>query len=91
MAETHRGKVILGVLKAVEVYERYIQALINSERLYKEDLHLLEYELMPIMLREGHYDNQILSSQVEKAKTTDGKPLWELISNTDPMSSGERV
>ena len=62
-----------------DIYEQYVQALIGTERLYEEDVILLERELMPLMLADGHYDNKLTAAQIHEARTRDGRLLWKLI------------
>jgi hypothetical protein len=91
VAEIYRDQAIPERIRVSDIYNQYLQALLAAERLYKEDIILLERELMPLMIAEGHYDNKLTASQIHMAKIGDGRPLWELIHSDDQLSSGRRV
>ncbi len=91
VAEIYRGQAIPERIRVSDIYDQYVQALLRTERLYEEDIVLLERELMPLIIVEGHYDNKLTASQIHGAKTEDGQPLWELIHSDDLLSSGRRV
>jgi hypothetical protein len=91
VAEIYQGQEIPKRVRVSDIYGRYVQALMETERLYQEDLILLEWELMPLMITENHYSNKLTASQLYTAETRDGRPLWELIYNRDLFSSGRRV
>ena len=91
VAETYRGQEIPPVIKPTEVYEKYLEGLVRTGRLQVEDLRFLTQELMPLMIREGHYANAITAIQVDTATTSDGKPLFELIHNDGLLADGRRV
>jgi hypothetical protein len=91
VAEIYRGQAIPERIRVSDIYDQYVQALLRTERLYEEDVILLEQELMPLMISEGHFDNKLTASQIHTAKTRDGRSLWELIRNDDQLSIGRRI
>ncbi len=91
VAEVYRDQAIPERIRTSAIYDQYVQTLLRTERLYEEDIILLERELMPLMITEGHYDNKLTASQIHTAQTRDGRPLWELIRSDDLLSSGRRV
>lgn len=78
-------------IHVTDIYEQYVQALLTTERLYEVDLILLEQELMPLMLADGHYANYVTTSQLHTSQTRDGRPLWELILSDDSLGNGQKV
>ena len=91
VADIYQGQEIPSTIKVGEIYQEYINHLIRTERLTVPDLHFLEQELMPIMIREGHYANTITSQEIDEARTADGRGLFELIHNDGMLSSGQRI
>ena len=63
--------------------------LLGSGRLHRQDMFLLEQDLMPLMLKQGFYENTLTALQVQIVRTKDGRPLWELLHNTDMISGGK--
>jgi hypothetical protein len=91
VAEIYKGGSIPDQLRVNDIYEQYVQRLIQTDRLRVQDIIFLEQELMPLMIFEDHYENKITASQINQAKTTQGKPLWELIHSDDLLSNGMPV
>lgn len=91
VADIHQGEEIPSTSKVGDIYQEYINHLIRSERLTETDLRFLERELMPLMIREGHYSNAITAREIDEALTTDGRSLFELIHSEGVLSSGRRV
>ena len=91
VAEIHRRGEIPQDIKASELYQRYVDVLIDTQRLYREDIRFLERELVPLMIREEEYANSITGETISEAETTDGKSLFELIHSDELLSSGRRV
>ena len=87
----YEGAEIPQNLRVSDIYSNYIEHLLETGLLDPQDLRLLEHELMPMMLRDGHYDNHLSTDQVQSEKISDGRPLWELIYSGDLLSSGQRV
>ena len=77
------------------MYRLYVDSMLNDKaepkRLYQQDVILLEQELMPLMLKRGFYENKLTASQVQTARTKDGRPIWELIYSADSIGGGQRV
>jgi hypothetical protein len=91
VAEIHHDETIPERIQLSDIYDQYVQTLLKSDRLYEEDIVLLEQELVPMMIAEGHYANRITAEQVHRANTRDGRPLWELIRSDDPLSPGRKI
>lgn len=91
VAEIYEGQVFPEQIQVSDIYGEYVDRLLCTECLLQEDLIFLQQELMPLMLSEGHYDNEIRASQVSTAKTQSRKPLWELIFSDDPLGNGQAV
>jgi hypothetical protein len=91
VADIHRGRSIPEQIQVSDIYTQFVQALLRTGRLDEKDIVLLEQELMPLMIAEGHYDNKFTASQIHTTKTSDGRPLWELIRSEDMLSNGQRV
>jgi hypothetical protein len=91
VADTYQGKEIPSTIKAEDVYQQYVDHLLESGRVVRQDLRLLERELMPLMIREGHYANAITAQEIGEAETSEGKSLFELIHSGARLSSGRRV
>jgi len=90
-AEIHRGQEIPRDIKASELYQEYVEALIWTQRLHREDIRFLEQEIVPLMIQKGEYVNSITGETISVAKTTDGRSLFELIHSDEVLSSGRRV
>jgi hypothetical protein len=91
VADMYQGQEIPLAIKAGEVYQKYIDHLIRTERLAFEDVRFLEWELMPLMIREGHYANTITAKEINQATMTDGQSLFELIYSEAKLSDGRRI
>ena len=91
VAEVYKDKAIPDHVQVNDIYKLYIDNLLGTGRLHREDMFLLEQELMPLMLKQGFYENNLTAFQVQMVRTKDGRPLWELLHNTDTISSGQRV
>lgn len=65
--------------RAGEIYQKYIEQLVNDGRVRSEDLRFLEDELMPLMISSGHFENSISSQQVERVDMTLGRQLRSVI------------
>lgn len=91
IADIYRNNFIPDHIQVNDIYKSYVDSLISTGRLYREDIIFLEQELMPLMLKQGFYENKLTASQIQPAKTRDGRPLWELIYNADSIGGGQRV
>ena len=91
IADMYQGQEVPSTIKAREVYHEYINHLIRTERLAHEDVRFLERELVPLMIREGHYANTVTALEIDKVRTVDGYSLFELIHNDDRLSNGRCV
>jgi hypothetical protein len=91
VAEVYRDQAIPERIRTSDIYDQYVRTLLRTERLYEGDIILLERELMPLMITEGHYDNKLTASQIHSAETRDGRPLWELLRSDDMLSNGRQI
>jgi len=87
VASTYRKQTIPPTLKVTELVEGYIAALVETKRLAEEDLHLLEEQLAPLLLREGHYHNEITAADI----ATGGKKLHLLIRSEQVRRDGHKT
>jgi Mrp family chromosome partitioning ATPase len=90
-AETYCGQHLPQHIETSQLCREYIGALIRTERLQREDVRLLEHELVPLMIQEGVYTNSITSETIDQVKTTDGQSLFELVHSDEVLSNGRRV
>lgn len=86
IAQTYQGKGVPERVRGSQVYHKYVEALVATERLFEGDLIFLEREMVPLMLAEGQYNNRVKASQVQ-----DNRRLFELIHNDDRLSNGQSV
>ncbi len=91
VAGTYPGQPVPERIRVSHICEQYVTRLIETGRLYEKDLILLTRELVPLMLNEGQSSNLITAAQVQKATTTDGRSLWELIHSDDLLTNGHSV
>jgi hypothetical protein len=91
VADTYQEGKIPATVQAEKVYQQYIDHLLESGRVTRQDLRFLEHELMPIMIQEGHYNNALTAQDIDQATTSGGKSLFELIHSGARLSSGRRV
>ncbi len=91
VAEVYKDRIIPDHIQVNDIYKLYIDNLLSTGRLHREDVILLEQELIPLMLTHNFYENNLTALQVQAVRTKDGRPLWELLHNTDVISSGQRV
>jgi hypothetical protein len=91
VADIYRDRPIPDYIQVNDLYKYYIDNLITSKQLHHTDLILLEQELMPLMLGTGVYENKLTAAQIETARTSDGRPMWELIHSSDSLGGGQRV
>jgi hypothetical protein len=87
VAKTYEGQAIPDTLKVTKLVEQYIGALLRSERLGEEDLQLLEKQLVPLMVGEGHYSNAITIADIDAV----GGGLYEVIYSEQVLSDGRRT
>jgi hypothetical protein len=91
VAESHRGEEIPPVIRGRDIYEDYVNALIETGRMCLNDVQFLEQELMPCMIREGDPSNAIPARVISGAQTSDGRSLFRLIHAEEVLSSGRSV
>lgn len=87
VAKTYEGGGISTDLRASELVEHYIAALLRSERLERKDLHLLSERLVPLMVREDRCVNALSIGDIDEA----GGTLFEEIYSEQVLSSGRRI
>src|SRR5258708_2065218 len=86
-ASTYSKQIIPPTLKVTELVERYTDVVVETKRLEEEDLHLLEEQLVPLMLREGHYRNEITAADID----TGGKKLHLAIHSEQVRRDGRQI
>jgi hypothetical protein len=87
VASTYSKRSIPPTLKVTKLVEHYIAALVETKRLEEEDLQLLEEQLVPLMLREGHYRNEITAADID----TGGKKLHLAIYSEQVRRDGRPI
>jgi hypothetical protein len=81
-------------LRTSQLYEQYINSLIDGGRLERGDVEIfLKKKLLPLMFQTGEYRNKLDSELLtETIDPTSGKPLSEEIELSDILpSTGKRV
>lgn len=89
IAETYKGREIPSSFKQGEIYEKYLAQLRHTGRLLDRDRKFLEDEVVPLMLSEDHYANDITATQLDEAKTASGQSLYELVANEEQLYRNE--
>lgn len=87
IANTYEGQPLPNRLKVTELIEQYIQALLQSERLHKTDLRLLERQLVPLLVNEQDCRNAITIADIDAV----GGGLYETIYSDQLLSDGQRL
>jgi len=91
VAKIYAGERVPADVRVGEIYEDYVNMLVESGRLEKADVRFLERELVPLMVEKGRYGNAVTAEQVDREKTSDGRELFDLIHDIGVGSSGRRV
>lgn len=91
VAETYQGREIRKDIREGEIFKAYLDRLLDRNRLRREDLDLVKEELMPLMLRDGHYRNTIRGGEIGKRRTRDNRSLHDLFHSEAILSTGEPV
>jgi hypothetical protein len=91
VAQIHRDREIPKQLQVGGICRQYVDALRTTEQLEGKDLVLLERDLMPFMISEGHYDNKVTEDQISSTDTPEGRRLWELLFNEERLSDGKPI
>lgn len=91
VADIYRGKALPKTVRVSDIYKKYVDALIKTARLKHEDIFFLEQEIMPRLLSAEHFDNKLTTTLIAQAKTSDGRPLWEMIRVSEQLRDGEAI
>ncbi|MCA9942897.1 MAG: NACHT domain-containing protein [Anaerolineales bacterium] len=91
VADIYRDKALPETIRVSEIYEKYVDALVSTNRLEHEDIIFLEQEIVPRMLSEDHFDNKLTVTQIVQERTRDGRPLWEMIRVSEQLNGGEAI
>lgn len=83
VSQTWKGTDIPTRLSNFQVYEKYLDTLIQEKVLQLADLDFLEEEIMPRFINWEKFQPSIPRRDLQSAYTTDGRPLLELIENRD--------
>ncbi len=75
VAETYTGQTIPDDA-TVELIPRLLDAFIAQGRLRPSDVHLLEDQLVPLMLGPGCWDNKVPAEKVRKVLAKEGVHQW---------------
>ncbi len=68
--------------KIDEIFRKYLHNLIECELLYDEDLQLLTNSLIPLMIQDEEYRNEIDFDTLQSAMSPQNIPLRELLFQT---------
>lgn len=68
--------------KIDEIFQEYLSNLVESELLYDEDLQLLTHSLIPLMIQNGEYRNEIDFDTLQSTISPQNIPLRELLFQT---------
>ncbi len=82
LASTYNGQAIPVHVKTSALIEQYVNTLLQ-----REDRRFLEQQLVPLMVREGHYSNVITEADLDIA----GGALYELVYSNQLLSDGQRM
>jgi len=91
VARIYTRKQIPADLKAEDIFQKYIDHLVDEEILRIGDLRFLENEIMPRILSSSMYNKSLHASIIQDAVTETGQPLFELIHNDDILANKQRV
>lgn len=75
VGETFGGGTIPAEIDVHDIYQLFIRGLMQTGRLYEEDLHFLESELMPLMIDWNIFRNRISAEQIRSTISLTGAPL----------------
>jgi hypothetical protein len=79
ITEIYENQAIPSLVKGSEIFEKYINKLLNEKRLREEDLHFLQTELITLMFKEKSYTNEITYEIISTAKLSKGESLFSSI------------
>jgi len=91
VARIYAHKQISTELKAEDIFQKYIEHLVDDGVLRIGDLRFLENEIMPRMLSNSIYGKSIYASTIQNGITETGQSLFELIHNDDTLANNQRV
>jgi len=91
VTEIYSGGNIPPYLRTAKIISDYLNMLQKNKILVAQDITFLEQELLPLMISEGVYTNNIPAEKINEAITTDNQKLRELIMSDDLLSNGKRV
>jgi len=77
VADTNQEGEIPSYIDVNELYGDYVDNLIETGRLTKDDVYFLEQEIMPLMLDGERLSNRIAEQQIREMKTRRGKSLFD--------------
>lgn len=83
VSRTWKGLRIPSRVSTFQVYQKYIDTLIEDGVLRATDLDFLELELMPNFISWNQYHPSIPRKDLQQVRTKDGRPLLELVENRD--------
>ena len=87
VANTYANRPIPSRLKRIQLIGKYVDALMASGRLQKEDLYLLEQSLVPLMVKENRFTNALTLDDINAA----GSDIFNAIYSEQELSNNQRV
>jgi len=83
VSQTWKGTRIPSRMSTFQVYEKYLDTLIQEKVLQPADLDFLEDEIMPRFINWEKFQPAIPRKELQSAFSSDHRPLLELIENRD--------
>lgn len=71
------------------IFTKYIENLIEEGRLYSEDLEILRKEIIPVMMKDDCYCNDIPSEILESTQATNGSQLSHMLFDKGKLYNGQ--
>ena len=82
LARTYQRQAIPGYVKTSALIEQYVNVVLQ-----REERRFLEQQLVPLMVKEGHYSNAITEAELDAA----GGALYEMVYSEQVLSDGRRM
>src|SRR2546421_6299306 len=82
LAKTYQRQAIPEHVKVSTLIEQYVNTVLQ-----REERRFVENQLVPLMVREGHYNNVITEAQLDAA----GGALYDMIYSNQQLSNGQRM
>jgi len=91
VATIYHQKAIPTSIQPGEIYQQYMNQLVNDGRLRQEDWRFLEYTLLPLMIEDSHYGKMITDEQINTTLVDVDHSLFDLVFNNDRLPNGQQI